>query len=117
MNACRPVPPDPLPAGRDHFAVAQVAADFDAVLGAIGAQATRVHRPRESGAYRYAVLEFPGGRHAVLLQHEKYPEHFSIQLQPIRDIAYRRAEFDAVCALIAVPASQITVLTGQVRWK
>lgn len=90
MDTCRVVSPDQLPADRNHASVARVLADFEGVISRIGAQTTREHDPNEGAAYRYLVLELSSRRYALLLQYENHPSYFSIHLQPIRDIVYRR---------------------------
>lgn len=117
MEPCRPVAASQLPRDQDFRPVAQVSADFDAVLVAHKARSRREHRVMAGGWYRYLVLQLSNGRFAMLHQDENDPAHFDIHLQSMRRIAFHKADFEAVCAFIGVPPDKIIVFTGQVQWR
>jgi hypothetical protein len=95
---------------------AAVYESFEAHLARIGATAKRVHQPSIGPSYRHIALMLSSGRLAELSQVEKDSDYFCILLEHVDGFHTSRADFDEVCAWLAVDPTKVVIFTGQVSW-
>lgn len=100
----------------DWGAVAVVRENLQTIIDAHAVDAQWLNEPEEGGWLREVALELDTGGLAYLDEHRLYPGEFTIHLQRHRDMFFFREDYADVLAFLNAEASNITLLTGQVRW-